>query len=57
MEDLIRHWYNIPTQLHNPNQQIEALNSVKLYNTTSSKSSRQIHVHFTVVKKKLQPHL
>ena len=57
MGDLIRHWYNIPTQLHNPNQQIEALNSVKLYNTTSFKSSRQIHVHFTIVKKKLQPHL
>lgn len=55
--DLKKLWYNIPTQLHNPHQQIEALNTFKLYNTTSSKSNRQIHVHFAIVKKKLQPHL
>lgn len=28
---------DIPTQLHNPHQQIEALNSAKLYNTDFSK--------------------
>lgn len=42
-------WWNIPTQLHNPHRQIEALNSAELYNTTFSKSNRQIRVHFVIV--------